>query len=144
MAFTRAYEYLDQFRGESHFFTWLYCIAKNELTHKRRERTAVSLDELPEDDQALSLAETLSEGAMPEDSEEPIAVQLQKAMQAMSQVPSQFRKPLELHVMQGMSYKTIAEELNVPQGTVMSRLSRGRDHLRKAWLALRHSENQPA
>ena len=51
--------------------------------------------------------------------------------QALEQLPSEFREAVVLREMEGLSYKEISAAIGVPLGTVMSRLSRGRDWLRR-------------
>jgi RNA polymerase sigma-70 factor (ECF subfamily) len=52
-------------------------------------------------------------------------------MGALQQVEETYRAPLSLFYLEAFSYAQIAEALDVPAGTVMSRLSRGRDQLRR-------------
>lgn len=59
---------------------------------------------------------------------------------AMAEIPRKYRKPLELHLMQGLPYEMIAKELEIPIGTIMSRLCQGKNHLRRVWQAIAHSE----
>jgi RNA polymerase sigma-70 factor (ECF subfamily) len=54
----------------------------------------------------------------------------QLVMEALQEVEPVFREPLTLFYLQDFSYLEIAEVLSVPIGTVMSRLSRGKAHLR--------------
>jgi RNA polymerase sigma-70 factor (ECF subfamily) len=61
-------------------------------------------------------------------------------VEALTQVDETFRAPLTLFYLQELSYKEIADVLNVPIGTVMSRLSRGKDQLRR--ILHRRSESQ--
>ncbi len=52
-------------------------------------------------------------------------------IESLSKIEETFRIPLSLFYLEDFSYKEISETLNIPVGTVMSRLSRGKKHLRK-------------
>lgn len=56
------------------------------------------------------------------------------ALEALESVDEIFREPLSLFYIQDLSYKEIAEVLDLPMGTVMSRLSRGKAQLREAFM----------
>jgi len=60
-----------------------------------------------------------------------ISCDRQQVRQALEQLPSEFREAVVLREMEGLSYKEISATIGVPLGTVMSRLSRGRDWLRR-------------
>jgi RNA polymerase sigma factor (sigma-70 family) len=138
IAFTLAYGHLHQFRGDCPFFMWLYRIARRELAHKRGEYKPLSLEELTAhaESDGLDASEMIYEDNDGKESEILCKVLLARAM---PKIPEEYRKPLELQI-NGMPYDKIARKLGVPMGTVMSRLSRGRDHLRKVWLSIRGSE----
>ena len=52
--------------------------------------------------------------------------------QALNQLPEDFRTPLILYYFEELSYRDIAEQMLVPIGTIMSRIARAKEHLRKA------------
>jgi RNA polymerase sigma factor (sigma-70 family) len=60
--------------------------------------------------------------------------------EALEELPMNFREPLVLRELEGMSYKEIAEMMDVPIGTVMSSLARGRAKLREILLRARGKE----
>lgn len=112
----------DQLRDRSKAKTWLFTTLHREFLTQRR-RAAKFSDE-PIDEQAV--------GAI-EDSRDTAERQMdgQRALELLGGLEETFRAPLALFYLQQHSYKEIAEILDVPIGTVMSRLSRGKEMLRK-------------
>ncbi|NOY40214.1 MAG: sigma-70 family RNA polymerase sigma factor [Planctomycetes bacterium] len=125
-AFVQAFVKLESFRGAAQFYTWLYRIAMNlALSHRRRRRPIASVDgaksqagEEPVDDQPGP-----ERGLI--DSERVEAVQ-----SALLKLGDQHRQILVLREMEGCSYETIGEILQLPVGTVRSRLFRARLQLK--------------
>ena len=122
-AFVRAFSAFENFRGGD-IRPWLLAIVRNTcLTWMKRNRTeTVALDE------RLHIANDRSPGP-----EEILlgACDRDQVRNALEQLPSDFREALVLREMEGLSYKEIAEVAGVPLGTVMSRLSRGRDWMKR-------------
>ena len=126
-AFVQAFVKLETFRGDSQFYTWLYRIAMNlALSRKRRRKPVVSIDKLKQD-----------MGTEPEDTSPTPDDRLvgdertQIVQQALSQLGDQARQILILREMEDCSYETIAEILDLPIGTVRSRLYRARMQLKE-------------
>jgi RNA polymerase sigma-70 factor (ECF subfamily) len=131
--------YLRAFRGFSGFTegtnlkAWLYRILTNTYINtyrqKKREPQILPEDELPEwylydqlgGDGAVASAETTVLESIPDED-------VQAALDAL---PEQFRMAVWLADVEGFAYREIAEILDVPIGTVMSRLHRGRKGLEK-------------
>jgi RNA polymerase sigma-70 factor (ECF subfamily) len=132
-AFIQAYQKLDSFRGESRFYTWLYRVAMNVgLSRRRRRRPMASLDEAKE----LAGDEPMDGAVAPADE----LVTQERAEQvhaALAHLGQEHRKILVLREIDGCSYETIAEILELPVGTVRSRLFRARvqlgEKLRSLW-----------
>ena len=59
---------------------------------------------------------------------------------ALEELPENFREILILRELEGLSYKEIAEVVDVPMGTVMSSLARGRERLRETLVRAREKE----
>jgi len=117
-AFLTAQVKLDQLREPDKARSWLLTIVRNHfLKTKRRQdfRLFDEFDQLPHTDPEEEL-----EG--PVDAEELQAV--------LDEMPEEFRTPIVLFYFQELSYKEIAEQMDTPIGTVMSRLSRGKSFLR--------------
>jgi RNA polymerase sigma-70 factor (ECF subfamily) len=69
-------------------------------------------------------------------------------LEAVKALPQEYREVVVMADIQGLPYQEIADKLNIPVGTVRSRLSRGRERVRRAVFAWRPSEvaapNAPA
>jgi RNA polymerase sigma-70 factor (ECF subfamily) len=121
-AFIRAWQHLPGYRPRSPFRNWVYRIATNvALDSLRRERETVDID-------ALSLA-TSDEG--PEATVEG-KERGERVRQAVLALPSASRAVLVLREYEGLSYQEIADTLDIPMGTVMSRLNYARNRLRQS------------
>ena len=127
--FLKAYANLAKFRGESGFFTWLYRIAVNEALRARKRRTFANADALPE-----------VEAPPPAPSEEdaPTLATLEKLLRKLS---DEFRSIVVLRDIEGLTYSDIAETLEIPIGTVESRLFRARQELRVLWRKSKEAKN---
>jgi len=121
-AFIRAWQHLHSYRPRSLFRNWVYRIATNAaLDVLRREREAVDIDGLP--------LEASDEG--PEATVEG-KEQGERVRQAVLALPPASRAVLILREYEGLAYQEIADTLNIPIGTVMSRLNYARDRLRES------------
>ena len=126
-AFVQAFVKLPTFQRTSDFYTWLYIIAFNlAVSHRRRKRPELSVEESREcgGDEPASTEPAV--GARVE-REEGIA-QIRSALARLSE---EHRAILVLRELEGCDYDTIAEMLDLPVGTVRSRLHRARHQLRE-------------
>lgn len=134
-ALVQAFLKLDTFRGASAFYTWLYRIAFNvAATWCRKRRSVLSVEQARE----VSGNEPLDRRAGPT---EPIEQEerCQQVREALAALSEEHRAVLILREIDGCCYETIAEILELPVGTVRSRLHRARLQLRdqlKQMLAL--------
>jgi len=129
---------LDKFRGDSGLATWMTRIAMNQsISHlrKRRVRRTISLDQPLQsapDDQASALRQQLADPGEPgpdqrvQDSE-----MLDKLQLAMANLDDDFRAVLVLRDIELHDYAQISQTLDLPLGTVKSRLFRARLALRQ-------------
>jgi RNA polymerase sigma-70 factor, ECF subfamily len=132
-SFLSAYQSLTAFKGDSLFFTWLYRIAiNNAISMKRRQRAMLRLAPGLESG-AVSEPADLSDAARPGRSLE-MAEDEQTVQQALNQLSPEHRAVLVLKDMEGRKYEEMAELLEVPIGTVRSRLHRARLELRDVLL----------
>ena len=129
-AFLNAYQSLDRFKGDSQFFTWLYRIAFNaSISLKRKQRAALAL-KTGRVGTGVSEPLDASESSRPEYALEKLEQQ-RRVQQALNRLSPEHRTVLILKDMDGQKYETMAEILQVPIGTVRSRLHRARLKLRE-------------
>lgn len=127
-AFVLAWKKLSTFRRESAFYSWLYRIARNvAISSIRQPRIkSGSLDQLQE-----------AGGYEPRDGNSRCAPEhalqqfeeIQLVQSALREIPEEFRQPLVLKEIDGMSYEDISKTLDIPLGTVRSRIFRARQEL---------------
>lgn len=119
----------DSRRGS--FLTWMYMCVRNaaiDRTRRRSRSRATSHDKL------LQLAnEALCEESFDFEAQVDARIDLQKVLAEVEQLTPQRKNMLTLFL-NGKKYREIAEELEIPQGTVMSGLSAARDQLALALL----------
>lgn len=122
-AFCKAQVNLAQLREQDRAKAWLFSILRNAYLHRLRadrQQCRVSLDGVGD------VAEPTPEPLPPVDPE-----QLQRAL---DELPEAFRTPVILYYFEDFSYRDIAEQMDLPLGTVMSRLARAKAHLRERLL----------
>ena len=119
---------LPQFRGESAFSTWLHRVAVNACYDALRKRKRHPMLRLATDDERDALAET---GPPAPDPAEAVAGQVD-VVRALAQVPEDYRIALILADVRDLPYEEISRALDVPVGTVKSRVHRGRVALARA------------
>jgi RNA polymerase sigma-70 factor (ECF subfamily) len=130
-AFLNAYQSLDSFKGDAQFFTWLYRIAMNTaMSHKRKQRVALSIEAGREEGNGYHEPMDVSEFSQPGQALEK-AEQERRIQDALNRMSPEHRAVLILKDMEGQKYEAIAEILQVPVGTIRSRLHRARLELRE-------------
>ncbi len=103
--------------------TWLFTTLYREfLRGRRRDGRQQSIEDLPPAAQEVP-AEMIDYARQ---------LDARQVVEALQEVDEVFRAPLTLFYLEDLSYQEIAETLDVPIGTVMSRLSRGKSQLRAA------------
>ena len=124
-AMLRAYRAFGSFREEASFSTWITRIAMNVcIDALRSRRDAVSLDALRED-QGFDVPDAAPTAYARLEEKE----RLRLLREGLAPLPHDMRQLIVLRDMQGKSYEEIGEILQVPLGTVKSRISRAREKL---------------
>lgn len=133
--FVTVFRKADRFAGRSAFSTWLYRVAVNTCYDQTRRSRRHS-------------AETLPEGNDPPDTsagDEFESVELRPDLEAaLAALPDEFRAAVVLADVQGLGLATVAEALDVPVGTVKSRVFRGRRLLAEMLGNLQHPSDTPS
>jgi len=117
----RAWRNLAQFRAGANLAAWMFGIMKNVWIDNRRAHGRRAEVALPEDS-----------GEHPAVSPVDTETTLWSVSEAMSKLPEEQRLAVALVLVEGLSYKEAAEVLEVPIGTLTSRLARGRTALAAA------------
>lgn len=128
-AMIRVYRGLRSYQGDSSFYTWLYRIVLNvAFTHRRKQKGRPLSVESGLEAGRLDLA-NLDESLRPSRN---IEIEETKGIieQALAKVPESYRAVLILKDIDGLKYEEIAEILDIPIGTVRSRLHRARSEMR--------------
>ena len=128
-AFGKAFKNIQQYTPNYAFSTWLFKIATNNCIDfiRKRKATTISLDQ-NDDDPEKSTPDIQAPNLDPE--EEMIRLQKQKTMrEIVSKLKPRYRKLIELRYFKEYSYEEIAEELELPIGTVKAQLFRARELL---------------
>ncbi len=138
--FAKAYDKFHQYRPGTNLRAWLYRVLTTTYinTYRKAQRR---VDEVPaEPEGEFSLYDRISSGThKPAETEVLERLTDEEVKQALAELPEQFRIAVYLADVEGFTYAEVAEIMETPVGTVMSRLHRGRAALHRALyqLALR-------
>jgi RNA polymerase sigma-70 factor, ECF subfamily len=125
--FVRAFENVSKFESRSSFSTWLYRIAANlAIDFRRRESRHTILRGEDAENEIQRLPSTRGDSFV-ETSRRELN---QRLRDALKELTPEHRAVILLREVEGLSYDEISEVLQVPRGTVMSRLHYARGHLR--------------
>jgi RNA polymerase sigma-70 factor (ECF subfamily) len=133
----KAYRAYDTFTAGTNLKAWLYRILTNTYINKYRQAqrrpAETDLDDVEDLYLYRRLGATPSLDAARSAEEELLAGLVESDIaEAIADLPEAFRLPVLLADLEGFSYREIAEILDIPMGTVMSRLHRGRKQLQRA------------
>src|SRR5687768_8584678 len=124
--YVKAFRFADRFERGSNLKAWLYTILHNTWRNRRRD---AARDTVEVDSERVEEAASLPNGPAALDTPERILMRdtLDADLQAaLDELPDAFREAVWLRDVEEFSYAEMAGMLNVPIGTVMSRISRGR------------------
>lgn len=135
--FLIAQQKLDQVRDAERVGHWLLAVARNVFLKTRRRSPPLSAANLDID------VNSLPDPATTETNTDEAAIEPEKLQAAIDELPDEFRIPVLMFYFEEASYRDIAEQLDVPPGTVMSRLSRAKSHLRRRLLKTSQPNPKP-
>jgi len=133
----RAFRFRDTFQRGTSFKAWFYRIVVNHFytTTRRKRGATTSLDELSDAHEIFLYSRSAEAGLLRPDTDPAAGTIARMAesdvVRALAALPDEFRTVATLYFMDDLSYQEIADILDVPIGTVRSRLHRGRHMLQK-------------
>jgi RNA polymerase sigma-70 factor (ECF subfamily) len=131
-AFVRVYKHRDNYKEVARFTTWLYTIGRNLALNEIRNRKRRPLAGAGGDDSneagALATAPARTEGPSAAAEKADVATVVRAAV---AELPDHYRTVVILCDLEGRTYAEAAEVLEVPVGTIRSRLSRAREQLER-------------
>lgn len=131
--FLRVFRSLSKFNREADFGTWLYSVSRNHcIDHYRsgrREREMLIQHEVQ--------LEEIASGRFDPYRQVEVRDKREMLLRALGRLPKKLREAVVLRDIRGLSYQEIVEKLSLPEGTVKSRINRGRLELGRAILAFR-------
>lgn len=138
--FLRIFRSLDKFDRNADFGTWLYSVSRNHcIDHYRsgrREREMLVQHEVP--------LEELASGRFDPHRRIEVRDKREMLLEALASLPKKLREAVVLRDIRGLSYQEIVDYLRLPEGTVKSRINRGRLELGRVLMALQSASARGA
>jgi len=122
-AYVRALRFFSSLRDEN-ARAWLFTIVRNTWYGRFPRRTGGAVVSVPDED-----AEHRADGGLDPEAQMIQQQTVEQVRRALETLPADFREVLVLRELEGLSYKEIAAIVEIPIGTVMSRLARARERL---------------
>ncbi len=142
--FIKVFRSIRSFNGEASLRTWLYRIALREASNQRRwwtrhkkQETTIDAPVAPGEDidEGICLSAMLADRCGSPYDQTACAELRARVEDSLRKLPEAFRTVVVLREMEGFSYEEIAEIVEIPAGTVKSRLTRGRAALKEILVA---------
>jgi len=124
--FVRLFERAASYRGASSVSTWIYRVTVNHCLNLLRRRRLLRILPLP----ARAGAHVEGNPVSPQVESAERSEEIGRLHEALGALPPKLRAAVVLRDLEGLSHREIARVLGVPEGTVMSRIARGRARLR--------------
>ena len=121
-----AYRKFSQLREESKCRSWLFMILRSHFLKERRQ--AVKRPYLDDGEGYLKNVTAGNKNELAEKYEK--KMNTEEIQLVLNMIPEKFKSPLLLYYMEEMTYQEISEYMDIPIGTVMSRLARGKKYMK--------------
>jgi RNA polymerase sigma-70 factor (ECF subfamily) len=123
---------IGQFSGEYPFTTWLFriCVNRYRDKYRKRKRWLKRIKEYPSTEKQDTAMESVASGGPGPDGQVIQREAEQAVRNALARLDDKFRVPILLHYFRDLSISDVARILSLPDGTVKTRLARGREMLR--------------
>ncbi len=132
----KVFKYLPRFRGESKFTTWLYRVTLNHCRNvqayraRRHDKRHDSLDAETTDDEGSTRRRELADDRPDAEEDLLLAERLRMMKEELAKLDPIWKEILLLRDVEGQSYEEIGNALDLPPGTVKSRIHRARGELK--------------
>ncbi len=129
-AFGKAFKRLEQYRPDFAFSTWLFKIASNnciDFLRKKKKATLVSLDQGYSNEDGDEMTIDIEEDNLNPEQAFMKEQRKEEMHKIVDQLKPKYKQLVELRYFEEMSYEEIADELNLPLGTVKAQLFRARE-----------------
>lgn len=133
--FVKVYKHLPNFQGTSSFYTWLYRIVMNLAIDQLRRRKTSRPAEYDERRESEEPGDDAIMSRMLDENPRKAVIRrelVQRMEAALAELPEYHRQVILLREVEGMSYEEMAETLEVPKGTIMSRLFHARKKMQES------------
>lgn len=133
--FVKVYKHLPNFQGTSSFYTWLYRIVMNLAIDQLRRRKTSRPAEYDERRESEEPGDDAIMSRMMDENPRKTVIRrelVQRMEAALAELPEYHRQVILLREVEGMSYEEMAETLEVPKGTIMSRLFHARKKMQES------------
>jgi RNA polymerase sigma-70 factor (ECF subfamily) len=137
---TVAFDKFSQLKDHERVRYWLLAILRN-LYLRSHEKKRPTLLDVPDEESYISVFERMTAEGTPES--EFFEIDSAREVQGvLNRLPEKYKTPLILFYTEEWSYREIADGLDLPMGTVMSRIARGRDLVKKELLQSRKTKGE--